>query len=289
MGYVDSPEIDCANRRFIRQAMRVPLLSPEEELDLTRRLHGNDQKALDALVAAHGRLIIAAAFQFRRYGLPLGDLIQEGHVGLMRAAARFDPERGVRFSTYATWWIRSSMQEFILRNWSIVPTGTSALRKSLFFNLRRLQAQISAEGALSDEATATIAERLHASVDAVESMAMRLGARDQSTNAPAGEGDGEWGDILVDTGPTPEDFVVDANERAARSHCLAAALAELTPREQAIIRRRHLRDDEGATLRDLGYEFGISKERVRQIENRALGKLRRAMERHFKDDMAWYG
>ena len=288
MGYINSPEIDRANRRFIRQAMRVPLLSLEEELDLTRRLHGNDQKAIDALVAAHGRLIISAAFQYRRYGLPLGDLIQEGHVGLMRAAARFDPERGVRFSTYATWWIRSSMQEFILRNWSIVPTGTSAMRKSLFFNLRRLQAQISADGVMTAEATATIAERLHASVDAVESMAMRLGARDQSTNAPAGEGDGEWGDILVDTGPNPEDLVAEARDKEARNLCLAAALAELTPREQTIIRRRHLLDD-GATLRDLGYEFGISKERVRQIENRALGKLRRAMERHFKDDMDYYG
>ena len=184
MAHIDSPEIDRANRRFIRKAMRVPLLLPEEELDLTRRVHGNDQGALDALVAAQGRLIISAAFQFRRYGLPLGDLIQEGHVGLMRAAARFDPERGVRFSTYATWWIRSSIQEFILRNWSIVPTGTSAMRKSLFFNLRRLQAQIGADGALTSEATATIAQHLRVSVDAVESMAIRLGARDQSTNAP---------------------------------------------------------------------------------------------------------
>jgi RNA polymerase sigma-32 factor len=288
MAYIDSPEIDRANRRFIREAMRVPLLSPEQELDLTRRVHGNDQSAIDALVAAHGRLIISAAFQFRRYGLPLGDLIQEGHVGLMRAAARFDPERGVRFSTYATWWIRSSIQEFILRNWSIVPTGTSAMRKSLFFNLRRLQAQISADGMLPSEATATIAQHLRASVDAVESMAIRLGARDQSTNAPAGEGDGEWGDILPDTSPNPEDIVVEAREREAVSICLAAALAELSPRERTIIRRRHLLDD-GATLRDLGYEFGISKERVRQIENRALGKLRRAMELHFKDDFAYYG
>jgi RNA polymerase sigma-32 factor len=288
MAYTDSPEIDRANRRFIRQAMRMPLLSPEQELDLTRRLHGNDQKAIDALVAAHGRLIISAAFQYHRYGLPLGDLIQEGHVGLMRAAARFDPERGVRFSTYASWWIRSSMQEFILRNWSIVPTGTSAMRKSLFFNLRRLQAQISADGRLTDEATAAIARLLHASVDAVESMAMRLDARDQSTNAPIGEGDGEWGDILPDTAPNPEDLVVAARDHEARHLCLAAALAELSPREQTIIRRRHLIDD-GATLRDLGYEFGISKERVRQIENRALGKLRRAMERHFKDDLGYYG
>jgi RNA polymerase sigma-32 factor len=288
MAFTDSPEIDRANRRFIREAMRVPLLSPEEELDLTRRLHGNDQKAIDALVAAHGRLIISAAFQYRRYGLPLGDLIQEGHVGLMRAAARFDPERGVRFSTYATWWIRSSIQEFILRNWSIVPTGTSAMRKSLFFNLRRLQAQITSDGTLGPDATALIAKRLHASVDAVESMAIRLGARDQSTNAPAGEGDGEWGDILPDTAPTPEDQVAAARDQEARNLCLAAALAELSPREQTIIRRRHLLDD-GATLRDLGYEFGISKERVRQIENRALGKLRRAMARFYDDDIGYNG
>jgi RNA polymerase sigma-32 factor len=288
MAFTDSPEIDRANRRFIREAMRVPLLSPEEELDLTRRLHGNDQKAIDALVAAHGRLIISAAFQYRRYGLPLGDLIQEGHVGLMRAAARFDPERGVRFSTYATWWIRSSIQEFILRNWSIVPTGTSAMRKSLFFNLRRLQAQITSDGTLGPDATALIAKRLHASVDAVESMAIRLGARDQSTNAPAGEGDGEWGDILPDTAPTPEDQVAAARDQEARNLCLAAALAELSPREQTIIRRRHLLDD-GATLRDLGYEFGISKERVRQIESRALGKLRRAMARFYDDDIRYNG
>jgi RNA polymerase sigma-32 factor len=285
MAFTDSPEIDRANRRFIREAMRVPLLSPEEELDLTRRMHGNDQKAIDALVAAHGRLIISGAFQYRRYGLPLGDLIQEGHVGLMRAAARFDPERGVRFSTYASWWIRSSMQEFILRNWSIVSAGTSAMRKSLFFNLRRLQAQISSDGTLSPDATALIAKRLRASADAVEAMAIRLGARDLSTNAPSGEGDGEWGDILPDTAPTPEDQVAAARDQEARNLCLAAALAELTPREQTIIRRRHLLDD-GATLRDLGYEFGISKERVRQIESRALGKLRRAMERF--DDVVGY-
>ena len=145
-----------------------------------------------------------------------------------------------------------------------------------------------ADGALTSEATATIAQHLRVSADAVESMAIRLGARDQSTNAPSGEGYGEWGDILPDTAPNPEDVVAEAHEREAVGLCLAAALKELTPRERTIISRRHLLDD-GATLRDLGCEFGISKERVRQIENRALGKLRRAMEQRFKDDLTYYG
>lgn len=289
MSYLDTPQTQRANRRFIRSAMKVPLLEREHELDLARRWRERgDERALHELVTAYMRLVISTAARFRNYGLPMGDLVQEGNVGLMLAAARFEPERGVRFSTYATWWIRSAIQEYVLRNWSVVRTGTTAAQKSLFFSLRRLRAQIEGnlEGMLSDEGRAEIARRLRVKQQDVEMMEMRLSSTDKSLNSAIGEdGDGEWLDLLADERPTPEALVVDARDRECRAEWLARALASLTPREQRIIRERRLRED-SVTLETLGIELGISKERVRQIEHQALKKLKAAILREVGDPVA---
>jgi RNA polymerase sigma-32 factor len=286
MAYIDTPQTQRANRRFIRTAMKAPLLEREHELELARRWRENDDEdALHELVSAYMRLVISTAARFRNYGLPMGDLVQEGNVGLMLAAARFEPERQVRFSTYATWWIRSAIQEYVLRNWSVVRTGTTAAQKSLFFGLRRLRAQIDGgvSSTLSDENRGTIAERLKVSVRDVEAMEMRLAGNDKSLNSFIGEdGDGEWQDLLADDRPGPEEVVVDARDRECRAEWLTRALTALTPREQRIIRDRRLREDT-LTLETLGKALGISKERVRQIEHQALKKLKAAILREVGD------
>ena len=226
--------------------------------------------------------MIAIAGRFRNYGLPMGDLMQEGNVGLMQAALRFEPDRDVRFSTYAAWWIRSAMQDYVLRNWSIVRTGTTAAQKSLFFNLRRLRAEIErASGRPLDQAgRVKIATTLQVDVGEVETMDLRLAASDQSLNAPIGEeGETDWQDFLADVRPNPEDVVLGMRDGQTRSRWLADALGQLSPREREIIRQRRLTED-GATLEELGRELGVSKERVRQLEHRALLKLREAMRRH---------
>ncbi len=277
MSFFDTPDSQKASRQFIRDSMSTALLSRERELKLARewREHGNEA-ALHELVMAYMRLVISTAARFRNYGLPMGDLVQEGAVGLMQAAARFEPERDVRFSTYAAWWIRSAMQDYILRNWSVVRTGTTAAQKALFFNLRRLRAKIDdgSGGPLDDAGRAFIAGELSVNVDEVEAMEMRLSGADQSLNAtisPTGED--EWQDFLPDPRPSPEETVALAHDNRTRSIWLAQALDELTDREQTIIKERRLRDD-GRTLEELGRELGISKERVRQIEHRALEKLK---------------
>ncbi|SNB52150.1 RNA polymerase, sigma 32 subunit, RpoH [Arboricoccus pini] len=275
-----------ANRRFIRESMNAPLLTREHELNLARRWrNSDDQEALHELVQAYMRLVISTASRFKNYGLPMGDLVQEGVVGLMQAAARFEPERDVRFSTYAAWWIRSAMQDYILRNWSVVRTGTTAAQKSLFFNLRRLRAKIDdGRGATLNQAGRSyIAEALSVTVDDVESMEMRLMGGDQSLNAsisPTGED--AWQDFLADERPNPEELVSESLDSRERTRWLVDCLSELSDREQVIIRERRLRDD-GRTLEELGVKLGISKERVRQIEHRALTKLRHALLKRLKD------
>jgi RNA polymerase sigma-32 factor len=275
-----------ANRRLVREAMSAPLLTREHELALARRWRtGQDEKALHELVTAYMRLVISTAGRFKNYGLPMGDLVQEGVVGLMQAAARFEPERDVRFSTYAAWWIRSAMQDFILRNWSVVRTGTTAAQKSLFFNLRRLRAKLDdGRGAmLGHEGRAWIADELGVNIGDVEAMESRLMGGDQSLNATISpQGEDAWQDFLADERPTPEEAVTEAHDTRQRSRWLASSLAELNERERTIIRERRLRDD-GRTLEELGVRLGISKERVRQIEHRALTKLRVALLRHIKD------
>ena len=282
MAYIDDPITQKANLSFIKASMRTPLLSRDREFTLARRWRqGRDTAALHELVRAYTRLVIATAGRFRSYGLPIGDLVQEGNVGLMQAAARFEPERDVRFSTYAAWWIRSAMQDYVLRNWSIVRTGTTAAQKSLFFNLRRLRARIDEmSGApLSEAGRHKIAVTLKVDVAEVESMDMRLGAADQSLNAPLGSGsEDDWQDFLADRRPSPEEVVIGLHDGAMRARWLSEALGELSPRERRIISDRRLRE-EGATLEELGRALGVSKERVRQLEHRAMLKLRQSMRR----------
>ena len=268
-----------ANGMFIRKSMRAPLLGPEQEHNLAVRWRKRgDEEALHELVAAYTRLAVSIALRFRSYGLPISELIQEGNIGMMQAAARFDPDRGVRFSTYATWWIRSSVQDYILRNWSIVRTGTTTAQKSLFFNLRRLQAKIDGNDRKSRQMR--IADELRVSLSDVATMEQRLSGADQSLNAPLTEnGQDELQEFIVDERPNPEHVVTGMRDAEARSRWLAEALAELSPREQTIIQERRLRE-QGATLEELGRKLGLSKERVRQLENRALSKLRKEMIRH---------
>ncbi len=273
----------ASNRDFVRAAMRAPYLEREEEHELAVLWHDKkDQAALDRLASAHMRLVIAIAARFRNFGLNMADLIQEGHVGLLEAAARFEPAREVRFSTYATWWIRASIQDYILRNWSIVRGGTSSSQKALFFNLRRLRARLaqSTDQRPRRMIFAEIADALGVSVADVETMDSRLSAPDTSLNAPLHESDGDntsnRQDFLVDTTPTPDVRVGETIDTERRTTWLRSALNVLNERELRIVRERRLRED-GATLEALGASLGISKERVRQIENRALEKLREAL------------
>ena len=262
----------------MKQAMDAPLLEREEELNLaTAWKEKGDEEALHALTTAYMRLVISIAAKFRHYGLPFPDLVSEGNIGLMQAAARFEPEREVRFSTYATWWIRASIQDYVLRNWSIVRTGTTAAQKSLFFNLRRLRALIkdTSSGQLTPENRAYVAQALRVGEGDVEKMASRLAAVDRSLNAPFSEdGEGEWQDLLADENPDPETQVMEDRDQAQRAQWLGEALSRLSEREQLIIRERRLGED-SVTLEKLGERLGISKERVRQVEHQALNKLKK--------------
>ena len=279
--------LELADRRFVKAAMHAPLLGAEHEFALARRWRDDgDEQALHELTGAYMRLAISMAGRFKQYGLPRADLVQEGAVGLMQAAARFEPERGLRFSTYAAWWIRSCMQDYILRNWSIVRTGTTSAQKALFFNLRRLRAALNDVGdaRLSPEARAAVALELEVDEHEVDAMAGRLSASDRSLNAQVGGEDStaEWQDLLVCDRPAPDAEVMDRRDAATRNDLLGDAMATLKPREQAVITERRL-SDTPATLEVLGARLGISKERVRQIEQTALIKLRRALEQRVGD------
>jgi RNA polymerase sigma-32 factor len=286
MATFDTTQALRANRAFVKKTMSAKLLDADHELALAYawRDHG-DRKALDELTSAYFRLVVAVAARFKNYGLPMGDLMQEGVVGLMQAAARFEPERKLRFSTYATWWIRAAIQDFVLRNWSIVRLTSTATQKSLFFNLRRLKAKIEGNPSkdLSRENAVKIAKALHVSVGDVEDMDARLTSGDRSLNAAPGEpGESEWQDFLVDEGPRPDEYVMLTRDAATRAQWINLALDTLTPREQVIIRERQMQED-SVTLESLGERLGISKERVRQIEANALGKLKRALLKQVGD------
>ena len=269
-----------ADRRFVRKAMKAPMLEADHELNLARRWREqDDEEALHELTTAYMRLVISMASKFRHYGLPLSDLVQEGNVGLMQAAARFEPSREVRFSTYAAWWIRSSIQDYVLRNWSIVRTGTTAAQKSLFFNLRRLRAKIDDTGdaVMTAENRKWVSENLGVPERDVAAMASRLSASDRSLNAPLStDAEAQWQDLLPDDAATPDQHVEALRDTERRKAWIAEALKTLNERETLIICERRLTDDT-VTLEVLGKQLGISKERVRQIEHQALGKLRKAL------------
>lgn len=283
MAYIDDPETQKANLKYIRSSMSEPLLEKDHEQALARRWKDHqDEAALHALIKSHARLVISLASRFRNYGLPIGDLIQEGNIGLMQAANRFDPERDIRFSTYAAWWIRASIQDYVLRNWSIVRTGTTAAQKSLFFNLRRLRSKIETKSereGLDNDGRASIAKTLNVKIRDVEDMEARLSSSDQSLNAKIGESsEDDWQSFLADENPNPEEIVTGLKDSQTRSKWLKEALSELSDREQRIIRHRHL-GQEAVTLEDLGKELGVSKERVRQLEQRAMSKLKTSMSK----------
>jgi len=251
------------------------LLDAAEEKGLIGRwLGAREQAALDALIAAHGPLVLKIAARFRGFGLPLSDLIQEGHIGLLEAAHRFDPRRDVRFATYAQWWIKSAIREFVLRHASMVRAVTSSRQKSLLFALSRL---LAAGGELGPDDRAYLARRYSVSAAAVERMTLRIGARDQSLDAAvAGSNDLKLIDALADERPGPEDAAIAADETRQRRRRLAQALATLPERERCIVEERHL-GEAAPLLRKIGRRLGVSKERVRQLEKRALGRLTRML------------
>ena len=267
--------------RYLQEIRKFPMLSPEEELALSKRWRDHeDMEAAHKLVTSHLRLVAKIAMGYRGYGLPVGELISEGNVGMMQAVKRFDPDRGFRLATYAMWWIRASIQEYILHSWSLVKMGTTAAQKKLFFNLRKLKGQMQAieEGDLSPEQVTKIATRLGVPEEEVVNMNRRLAAPDSSLNAAVkAEGDMEWQDWLVDDTPNQEARLGDSQELGQRKHMLAQALKGLTERERHIIIERRL-VDEPKTLGDLSAKYCISRERVRQIEVGAFNKLQKAMQ-----------
>lgn len=273
-------KIDSSLVRFVEEAKRYPMLSPERETELaTAWRNRNDRQALDQLVGSHLRLVVKLARGFAGYGLPLADLVAEGNVGLMQAAEKFDPERGFRFATYAMWWIRAAIQEYILHSWSLVKIGTTAAQKKLFFNLRRLKARLQEfdQGDLLPETVAAIAKDLDVPAAEVIEMNRRLSGPDNSLNATlGGEADSEWLELLPDERPSQETVIGNIEEGRRRRDLLGVALKKLNPREREIVVERRLKD-EPATLEELSHRYSVSRERIRQIEVRAVEKLQRAV------------
>ncbi len=272
--------------RYLSEIRKFPLLAPEEEYMLAKRWKEHeDPEAARKLVTSHLRLVAKIAMGYRGYGLPVSEIVAEGNVGLMQAVKRFDPERGFRLATYAMWWIRASIQEFILRSWSLVKIGTTSDQKKLFFNLRKAKNKISAieEGDLTPEHLATLADQLGVSENEVVNMNRRLSAPDSSLNAPMrAEGESEWQDWLPDDTLDQETRLAETQEVDERRELLNAALGELPEREREIIRARRLQDDP-ETLEELSHKFGISRERVRQIEVRAFDRLQRSMRNALRE------
>jgi RNA polymerase sigma-32 factor len=277
---------DKNDRRYISAAMDAPMLEREYEAELARRWRDDeDADALHEIIEAHIRLVVRIASKFKGYGLPIGDLIQEGNRGLLEAANRFDPERNVRYSTYATWWILAAMQEYIVRNSSLVRIGTTPAQKSLFFNLRKLRARLTDNTAarMTEDERQMIATELGVPLAAVERMESHFSRPDQSLNATVGESDSdEFMDLLADDSPSPEAIVGAMIDGETRSKWITDAMEHLTAREREVITRRFLKDDK-ITLAEIGETFGVTKERIRQIEGKALTKLREALQDRVTD------
>jgi RNA polymerase sigma-32 factor len=269
--------------RYLQEIRKFPMLEPEQEFMLAKRWQEHDDvDAAHQLVTSHLRLVAKIAMGYRGYGLPVAELISEGNVGLMQAVKKFDPDRGFRLATYAMWWIRAAMQEYILHSWSLVKMGTTAAQKKLFFNLRRMKGKLKAfdEGDLPPEQVEHIARELSVSENDVVMMNRRLAGPDGSLNAPLrkdGDGDGEWMDWLVDESESQEAELVEQDELEKRRDLLGQAMEALNERERHILTERRLKEDP-VTLEDLSQEYDISRERVRQIEVRAFEKLQKAMK-----------
>ena len=268
--------------RYLSEIRKFPLLEKNEEFMLAQRwAKHQDSEAAEKMVTSHLRLVAKIAMGYRGYGLPMGEVISEGNVGLMQAVKKFDPDKGFRLATYAMWWIRASIQEYILRSWSLVKLGTTAAQKKLFFNLRRLKGEISAmeEGDLRPENLTTIATKLGVTEDEVTSMNRRMSAGgDASLNAPIGgmDGEAEWQDWIADDTPGQAERLAETDEFGARMSLLERAMESLNERERHIITERRLKE-EPTTLEDLSAEYNVSRERIRQIEVRAFEKLQKAM------------
>jgi RNA polymerase sigma-32 factor len=266
--------------RYLQEIRKFPMLAPEEELSLSRAWRDSeDTAAAHKLVTSHLRLVAKIAMGYRGYGLPIGELISEGNVGMMQAVKRFDPDRGFRLATYAMWWIRAAIQEYILHSWSLVKMGTTAAQKKLFFNLRRLKGQMQAieDGDLKPEQVGKIAKALDVPEQDVISMNRRLAAPDHSLNAPVrADSEGEWQDWLVDEGESQETVLAQHEELTGRRALLGGALRTLNDRERHILIERRLKDNP-TTLEELSQQYNISRERVRQIEVRAFEKLQKSM------------
>jgi RNA polymerase sigma-32 factor len=279
--YLTVPAEGSSLSRYLEEIRRFPMLEPEEEFVLAKNWqeHG-DVEAAHRLVTSHLRLVAKIAMGYRGYGLPLNEIISEGNVGLMQAVKRFDPDRGFRLATYAMWWIRAAIQEYILHSWSLVKMGTTAAQKKLFFNLRKLKGQMQAidEGDLRPETVKAIAERLDVAESDVVEMNRRLEGADHSLNVPLrSDSETQWQDWLVDDAASQENTIADADEFDHRMSLLHRAMAVLNERERHILSERRLKD-EPTTLEELSAHYGISRERVRQIEVRAFEKLQRAIK-----------
>jgi RNA polymerase sigma-32 factor len=265
---------------YLQTIRKFPMLTPDEEYMLAKRYQtSGDAEAANRLVTSHLRLVAKIAMGYRGYGLPLGELIGEGNLGMMQALKRFDPDKGFRLATYAMWWIKAAMQEYILHSWSLVKIGTTAAQKKLFFNLRRMKNKMSAmgEGDLSPEAVSEISVKLSVSKEEVVNMNRRIAGPDHSLNAQVrADSDGEWQDWLVDERDDQETELSARQESGSRHRLLTDGLATLNERERMILSERRLKDDP-ATLEELSQRFGISRERVRQIEVRAFDKLRKSI------------
>jgi RNA polymerase sigma-32 factor len=272
---------DAGLSRYLSEIRKFPLLTPEEEFMFAKRLkeHG-DPEAARRMVTSHLRLVAKIAMGYRGYGLPVSEIVSEGNVGLMQAVKRFDPDKGFRLATYAMWWIRAAIQEYVLRSWSMVKMGTTAAQKKLFFNLRKAKSNIGAieEGDLTPDHTVTLADQLGVTEREVTEMNRRLSGPDSSLNAPLrSESESEWQDWLADDTMDQETRLAEREERGDRHDLLTNALDTLNERERDIIQERRLKDDP-ATLEDLSQKYGVSRERVRQIEVRAFEKLQAAMQ-----------
>jgi RNA polymerase sigma-32 factor len=275
--------------RYLQEIRKFPMLGPQEEYMLAKRYQdAEEQDAAHRLVTSHLRLVAKIAMGYRGYGLPLGELISEGNVGMMQAVRRFDPDRGFRLATYAMWWIRAAIQEYILHSWSLVKMGTTAAQKKLFFNLRKMKGQMQAidDGDLSPEHVRKISDELGVPEADVVSMNRRMASPDHSLNASVRvDGEGEWQDWLVDERDDQETELAEREEMGNRRHMLAHALTSLNDRERHILTQRRLLENP-VTLEDLSQQYGISRERVRQIEVRAFEKLQKSMKNAIVDQHA---